>query len=189
MSSYLMQEDRQGDEEPPQWARHLENVMREEFQKLGDRLGKEEEAVKEVRVRLRDFEFHTRKYNVIIHGLDTAGKDCEDAVQEFFKTDLKLDAAPFLLAACHPLPSPKTTIVRFVRLRDKDLVMRSLVNLRGKKGLSVRSDLPKELRLVRSDLAKNVANLRKDGYIVRLKERGMQMWIEEKKDGAWIKRV
>jgi hypothetical protein len=163
--------------------------MRAEFQKLGDRLGKEEEAVKEVRVRLTDFEFHTRKYNVIIHCLSTEGQDCEDAVQAFFKTEIKLDVAPFLLAACHPLLNPKgkTTIVRFVRLKDKNLVMRSLVNLRGKKGLSVRTDLPKELRLVRSELAKNVANLHRASETVRLRERGMQLWIEEKKDGAWVK--
>jgi hypothetical protein len=84
INSYLLHEDGQGEEEPPQWAKHLEDVMRAEFQKLGDRLGKEE-AVKEVRVRLTDFEFHTRKY-VIIHGLSTEGQDCEDAVQASFKT-------------------------------------------------------------------------------------------------------
>lgn len=188
MKNFL--EDGQGEEEQPQWARNLENLMRAEFQKLGDRLGREEQAVREVRERIQDFEFHTRKYNLIVHGLETDGKDCEEVVQAFFKRDLEIEAAPFLLAACHPLPSPKSAIVRFVRLRDKDLVLRSLVKLKGKnKNVSVRSDLPKELRILRSELAKNVATLRRSGEVVRLRERGKELWIEEKKDGAWVKRV
>ena len=68
--------------------------------------------------------------------------------------------------------------------------MRSLPKLRGKgKKISVVTDLPKPLREKRSMLSKTVGDGRKRGESLRLRERGQNVWIEELKDGNWVKRV
>jgi hypothetical protein len=106
--------------------------------------GLEEQRLEAVKEWTKDLEFHTCQYNLIIHGLEvTTGQDCEDIVQSFFKKDPKILSALFLLQACHPLLSPQIPRVRFVRLRDRDLVLSLLIHLKvNSKRISVGTNLP-----------------------------------------------
>jgi hypothetical protein len=118
----------------------------------------------------------------LIFGLKIGSADeCEKKVVEFFKMDLEIDEADrMLFTACHPLPGANpSSIVRFVKLSDK--VLRSLGKLKGKgKRITVMTDLPSEAREKRK-MSKTVAEGRKNGDAIRLRERGLNLWIEEKK--------
>jgi hypothetical protein len=180
------------DPDMPRWAKRLEENLMGQLQSINDKLTRDGAEIEALKDRTCDLEYHTRKYNLLIFGLKP-GKDCEQTVIDFFKSDLEIaDADRMLFAACHPIPSPNrdSCIVRFLRLKDKDTVLRSLPKLRGKgKKISVVTDLPKPLREKRSMLSKTVGDGRKRGESLRLRERGQNVWIEELKDGNWVKRV
>ena len=130
-------------DEQPAWARNLE-------QRILDRFDRESKRVVDLESRTSDLEWHSRKYNILIFGINVTGDNCEDKVQQLFRDELGIPTDP-LLAACHPIPTNedgvrvfnKAAIVRFMRLKDKDLAMKSLKNLKGKNlKVSVKHDLP-----------------------------------------------
>jgi hypothetical protein len=195
MTNYIISNSQEEAEEQPQWAKKLERNILEELQKITDKLTREGEEIATLKDSVQDLEFHSRKYNLLLFGLKPqAGEDVEKKVLTFFKTDLNIaEAESMMLAACHPLPAnagnSPAIIARFVRLRDRDLVLRSLKNLKGKnRGVTVMTDLPKEAREKRRMLSKCVSEARKRGEAIRLRERGINIWIEELKDGKWLKR-
>ena len=81
----------------------------------------------------------------------------ESQVKQFMKTTLKIPSAEtFEFQAVHRLPGgqkdKKNIIARFVRLRDKDVTMSSLRNLKPNCGFSVAVDLPPKLNELRNNL-------------------------------------
>lgn len=175
----------------PRWAREMEQKILGTLEGLSQRVKNTEEDVEKVRERTVDLEFHMRKYNILIFGLDMSGH-CEDKVVGLFRDVLEIKE-PMLLAACHPIPGrrdggkDRACIVRFVRLQDKDLVLKSCTKLKNTK-ISIMTDLPQEARAKRAELRQNAWNLRKSGLFVRVKERGLNIYLEEKKNGKWVKR-
>lgn len=192
MDSYVVNNSQSDDPEMPRWAKKLEENLMGQLQSISDKLTRGTAEIESLQERTNDLEYHSRKYNLLIFGLKH-GNDCEKTVIDFFRSDLEIEQADrMLLAACHPLPSQNrdSCIVRFLRLKDKDTVLRSLSKLKGKgKKISVSTDLPKPLREKRSMLSKTVGEGRKRGESLRLRERGQNLWIEELKDGKWVKRV
>jgi hypothetical protein len=194
MSQYIHSADQEDD--MPGWAKRLEqniiNQFQSQFDQLRAQLTANKEEVEVISERITDLEFHTRKYNLLFFGLKVTADDCERQVKTFLKNELEIESADdMIMAACHPLPSPQgqACIARFVRLPDKDLVLRSLPKLRGKNNkVSVSTDLPKEAREKRKVLSKQAATLRRNGEMVRVRERGCSVWLEEKKNGVWKKR-
>jgi hypothetical protein len=189
MTNYLINED---SDDAPRWAQRLETRIMEQLQKVTDWLDQDGVEIRALKERLIHSDYHSRKYNLLIFGLKIGSADeCEKKVVEFFKTDLEIDEADrMLFAACHPLPGANpSSIVRFVKLSDRDKVLRSLGKLKGKgKRITVMTDLPSEAREKRKMLSKTVAEGRKNGDAIRLRERGLNLWIEEKKEGRWVKR-
>lgn len=200
--------------EQPVWAKRMEgsiskkiedvheaiDFMNSEFEAIRANLKDFEEKMnqekKSVNDRFVDAEFHNRKYNLLIFGLDlNSGENCEQTVRKFMRSDLKItDSDKMLFANCHPLPeSPqgkKACIVRFVCMADKITVLKSCSALKGqKKAISVVTDLPKELREIRRDLQKRTKAMRDEGKVVRVAERGKRIVLEEKDGGKWKKLI
>jgi hypothetical protein len=101
--------------------------------------------------KVGDFEFHTRKFNLLFFGLRYDGKECEAAIRMFIRDGQEIGdrGDRMLFAHCHPLPRSALTVsastVHFMQLCDRDLVLKSLSKLRGKGSkVSVRTDLPKK---------------------------------------------
>jgi pyruvate-formate lyase-activating enzyme len=76
-----------------------------------------------------------------------------------------------------------------VQFKDRERVLRALAKLRGKnKNVTVRTDLPKEVREKRKNLFQQLHAIRQDNKntIIRVAERGQTIRLEEKKpNGRW----
>jgi hypothetical protein len=192
-------------ETPPAWAKQLEeNIVGRLQETINFQDGRitelhktTQEGFKRFDERMEDFEFHTRKFNLLFFGLNYEGNnECEAAIRKFIREDLEIGdrGDRMLFAHCHPLPrsapNVSASIVRFVQFCDRDLIMKSLSKLRGKGSkVSVRTDLPKKLRERRNALQKELARIRREekNRTVRLLERGQEIRLEEKKHGNWNK--
>lgn len=192
---------------PPAWARKLEEKLDQMEERLVGRFeglqealnmqdsrisdvdAKTERRCRDLEERMTDAEFHQRKYNLLFFGLKTTHAECERQVKEFMTSDLEIaDADSMLFQHCHPLPPGTTVIVRFVQFKDRERVLRSLAKLRGKnKKITVRTDLPKEMREKRKTLYQQLQALRQDKTkVMRVAERGQTIRLEEKtKQGKW----
>lgn len=124
------------EEDQPAWARRMEQNIVSRL----DAQGAKHEALQQ---RVADLEWHSRKWNLLIFGIEVSSNNCEAKMEKFLKDDLELDQVP-MLAACHPLPHPQNAgaIIRFVKLGDRDRVLRALPKLKNKgKRISVVSDM------------------------------------------------
>ena len=188
----------------PPWARRMEETLLQRFddvktamtmceEKLQDLEQKTTKRFSEIDDRFQDAEYHQRKYNLLIFGLKFQKDNCEDRVREFIRDGLEIEEEPTMIFHhCHPLPSRNGSacIVRFVRFKDKEKVLSSLVKLKGKNmRVTVRTDLPRKLREKRSDLQKELTELKKTdrARVLRVAERGQDVFLEEKKAGKWTK--
>ena len=119
-------------------------------------------------------EGHSRRLNIIIQGKDeTASEDTEEVATNFLIHDLKMDAedvSQFMLRDVHRLPKgknrdgtentkPRPIIMAFLRQKDRNTVMRSAYQLKGT-DLSLKSDLPKHLNDLRSEMLKERLRLK-----------------------------
>jgi hypothetical protein len=193
---------------PPPWAKKLDEKLDQmeerlvgRFEGLQDVLNMQDAKIADLETqtkrrcqtleeRMTDAEFHQRKYNLLFFGLQTTPKECEQQVKEFMKEALEIpDAEAVLFQHCHQLPPGNTVIVRFVQFKDRERVLRALTKLRGKnKNVTVRTDLPKEMREKRKNLFQQLHAIRQDNKntIIRVAERGQTIRLEEKKtNGRW----
>jgi cell division protein ZapA (FtsZ GTPase activity inhibitor) len=194
------------EDQPPVWARKLEEKLEQMEERLVGRFQNLQEVInmqdhrianietktakrcQDLEERMTDAEFHQRKYNLLFFGLKTTPTECEKQVKEFMTSDLEIaDAESMLFQHCHPLPPGTTVIVRFVQFKDRERVLRSLAKLKGKnKKVTVRTDLPKDMREKRRNLHQQMQELKKDtNKIMRVAERGQTIRLEEKKNGKW----
>jgi hypothetical protein len=184
-------------EDQPVWAKRMEEKILERIDDVTSQMSSHAEELAKLKAqtqeKFNDLEYHQRKYNLLIFGLNSkisSTEDCEEVVRTFFEKDLELGAevSNMIFHNCHPLK--KGCIVRFVRFRDKERVLKSLGKLRGKNmKVSVRTDLPKDLREKRTQLLQKVFDLRRNNpdRVLRVAERGMNIQIEEKTAGKWSK--
>ena len=139
-------------------------------------------------------EAHSRRRNIIINGLqETEGENMGQVVRDFFIEKMKLpegDVENFLYRDFHRLPrartapptSPKPVIVAFIKQSDRNFVMRKAYELKGT-NISIKSDLPKVLNQLRSDMLKErTRRIQEDPNVaVRVTERNYKpiMQLEE----------
>lgn len=109
-------------------------------------------------------ELYSKKANLLFYGIDkrSADEDCEAVIREFLKKELKLaDAESFLFANCHRLPSsharsglaPDPIIVKFIKMKERDLVQHSAPRLKqSKHKFGISPHIPREMQLVRRGL-------------------------------------
>lgn len=189
----------------------------QEFQdrQISDLQGKLEESVKKNSVLEETLnnaldwmhynEWRSRKYNLIIYGV-RARKDIMSTLNDFFVKELEIDpdrADKIVIANAHILPvrhsdsfsnklgasenKPPPVIIKFVRLVDRDLVLSRGPRLKGKQ-MRIVTDLPADLKQLRHRLLRVAFDMRKEGKVTRLRERGPNVFLEFKNstgDTSW----
>lgn len=152
-------------------------------------------------------EARSRKYNVLIYGLADDRRQTEMQVREFMSQDLKIeprDIERMIIQNTHRIPRrheeeaerddldrrPDPIIVKFARMKDRDFMLKQTRNIdRGRK-VSVRTDLPQDLKKKRNELAKVAYNLRKNQNLkTAIREAKNSVWLETRKTSAdrWSK--
>lgn len=181
-------------QEPPEWAKTLLSEVREirtaitnlnthVEEKITMVEGKLESTKKQLEEKIEELEFNSRKYNLLLWGLGkTTSEDCQDRVNAFMKSELGFDR-DFDMAACHPVRGD-TVIIRFVRMCDRESVLKRGSKLKGKK-FSLKTDLPPRLRRIRAELRSEAKQRREDGKVVRVVERGKGVYLQEKQGNMW----
>ena len=110
---------------------------------------------------------HSRKWNLVIHGLDgRAGEEGEvtrQTCKDFAKTALKVDdAEATIFSACHRLSQNPNAgiIIRFVDLAQRDRWLSGTKYLKNyNKKISISPDLPPVLRPLKDELMQTRAQL------------------------------
>ena len=176
--------------DPPEWAKALISEFRELRAEigslntqLGEKIAQAEGKIKGLEDKVEELEFNSRKYNLLLWGLSNVNSaNCEEKVNAFFRAELGFDR-DLDMAACHPVRG-ETVIMRFVRLSDRDAVLKCGNKLKGKK-LSLKTDLPPRLRKIRAELRAEAKQMRGDGKVVRVIEKGRGVYLQEKQGNNW----
>ncbi len=164
-------------------------------------------ALNSIENRILTSECYSRKRNLLLHGITESSKEDTDlVVRRFFVEVLHLpeaDVNTMLFVNVHRLPrmpkpngtpfaSPTPVIVKFVRVPDREWVLRSArkngARLREGK-YSVITDLPPSLKFLRSQLSRKAAGLRNNNNLhARVFERGTELTLQyrKNKDTIWI---
>ena len=176
------------------WAKRLMQEFKEvwrEINELNDHVAEKIKLIdqkvdttkKQLEDKIEELEFNSRKYNLLVWGLGpVTSENCEQKVKQFIHNKLKIESE-LQLAACHPVKGD-TCIVRFVRLSDRDAVLRSGAKLKGK-AYSIKTDLPPRLRQLPATLRAEAKTLKNDSQIVRVLERWKGVYMQEKPNGSW----
>ena len=133
---------------------------REEIDKLQK---KSEDRATTSALKATDAEVHSRKWNLIIHGIPGEKGECETSteqkVRDFAATDLRIEEAknreslPF--SACHRLQQKQNAgiIVRFSNLADRNNWLKNAKNLQtSNKNISISPDIPQVLKPLKTEL-------------------------------------
>jgi hypothetical protein len=158
------------------------------------------QEVEELRRSLLHTQVYSRKYHLLIYGVDgyeTSPTDTIQKVRTFAKENLKLgesEVKQMSIRNAHRLQKrdDNTTpiIVVFLYWAERDAFFRAGKNLKGTK-MSVRTDLPPELKRKRGALAHQAFEIRRDEKIhARVAERGADIYIETRNDSSdrWARR-
>jgi hypothetical protein len=185
----------EGGEETPEWAKTLLSEIRESLAELRSDLrthvsdsilaveGKIDAVKQQLEEKIEDLEFNSRKYNLLLWGLGpTTSENCQSKVNAFLKSELGFDSN-VEMAACHPLKGD-TVIMRFIRMSDRDQVLKSGTKLKGKK-FSLKTDLPPRLRALRQLLRSEAKKKRDEGKMMRVIEKGKGVYLQEKHGNSW----
>jgi hypothetical protein len=150
-------------------------------------IGDLREEVKDLRASLLHTQVYSRKYHLLVYGLqghETDPKDTIDKVRTFAKNNLKMDesvANSLRIRHAHRLQrrenGPAPIIIHFLYWSERESFLRAGPNLR-QTNMSVRSDLPPELKKKRGELAREAYEIRQNGQQARLREKGADLWIE-----------
>jgi hypothetical protein len=150
-----------------------------------------EDEVAELRKSLLRTQTYARKYHLLLYGVEgfeTTPQACIERVRTFAAESLKLGdqfAKNVVIRNAHRLQKrdsgPTHIIVVFLYWAERDAFLRAGKNLAGTK-MSVRSDLPPELKQQRGALAHEAFLIRRDQNIqARIQERGIDIYIETRK--------
>ena len=102
--------------------------------------------ISQLEERLRNLEDNTRQYNLLFYGVPKKKKetsvDCEQGVMQIINGILGLERA---VSVDRAYRADSAVVVRFVSLRDRDLVLSRVKRLRGS-GFSIREDVSPTVR-------------------------------------------
>ena len=133
-------------------------------------------------------EYERKKQNLVVYGLEGSeqNEDSDKLTREFMKNKLKLDSEwvdNLQLKSCVRLQGkgkgPLPLRISFALPEDRDKVLRAGPELKGTK-ISIRTDLPKALRIERAKLASKGYGMKKRGEVIktRVREKGISLWLE-----------
>ena len=158
------------------------------------------EAFAEVGLQHEQLEGHGRRLNLVWNGREEVlqsiitefggrreFENSEQLFRDFLVTSLKFDKAyvdSMLFRDVHRLPKgkrsrgPPPVIVAFVCQKHRNDVLAAAKHL-ANTGFSIKSDLPKRLNDLRSDMLKERRELKQQGKVVRLVERNYLPILQE----------
>jgi len=138
---------------------------------------------------------HNRKRNLLFYGIPLQGsldkEDTETVVRNILQDKLKLEKTlvdKMTFTACHRLQprkdsAPPAIIIVVHMLKDRQLIFNSTKNIPKDSQITVRQDLPVELKIKRSKLAKLAFTLRKDkNFQTRIKLYDVELKLEVRKN-------
>jgi len=138
---------------------------------------------------------HSRKYNLLLYGgegQDTKPEETIERVRRFAYENLKLGeqlARKLAFRNAHRLQrresGPAPIIVVFLFWSEREAFLRAGKNLKDTK-MSVRTDLPPELKKRRGELAHEAYKMRQQGVQARIREKGADVWIETRNDSGQL---
>jgi len=160
-----------------------------------------EGEVSALRQSLLQSQVHERKHNLLIYGLEgneNSPRETIEIIRKFAVEKLKMDedfAKRISFKNAHRLRKRENAttpiIAVFLFWTERDAFLRAGKNLAGSR-ISIRTDLPPELKLKRSILAREAFEMRRDNNIqARVRERGTDVWIETRGNNTeqWGKRL
>jgi hypothetical protein len=153
-----------------------------------------------LRKSLLSTQTYARKYHLLLYGVDGhefQPKDTIDRVRRFAKENLKLDeslAKYAVIRNAHRLQKhgdqPATIVIVFLYWQEREAFLKAGPNLRNTR-ISVRTDLPPELKKKRGQLASMAYEFRQTDKIqTRIREKGADVWMDTRPDSQspWIRR-
>jgi hypothetical protein len=146
------------------------------------------EEMTELKKSLLATQTYSRKYHLLLYGVegqDTSPVDTIKRVRTFASENLKLGsefAQNMTIRNAHRLQrretGPAAIIVVFVYWAEREAFLGAGKNLKGTK-MSVRTDLPPELKRKRGQLAHEAWQIRQNDNIqARVREKGPDVWVE-----------
>ena len=165
--------------------RKFKSEVRKDLDDLSNRLDQElketrediAEDFKELEKRIDKLEYHSKKYNLIFHGIKNVNKGEEKAALTKLCTEtLKLEALP-PIANCHGIGTKGSIIAKFMDWEGRTAIMNSLKLLKGTE-ISVQTDLPSNLFEKRNSLLVRRKALKAEGKQARVVERGADVVLQ-----------
>lgn len=138
--------------------------------------------ITELEKKLVRLEIHDRKNNLLFYGISKSNgavnENTESLMRDFLSTEMGLNkswAESLPIVNVHRLPksnyntahsvsTPPPIIMHLVHTKDKELILRATSALRGKK-ITVRTDLPPDLKRERGKLANVAYNIRQTQHL------------------------
>jgi hypothetical protein len=130
---------------------------------------------------------YARKYHLLLYGVEGHENNPRKTVakvRKFAKENWKLENADqIVIRNAHRLQkrydeAPATIVVVFLYWHEREAFLKAGPNLRGSR-MSVRTDLPPELKKKRGQLASMAYEMRRDEKIqTRIREKGAEVWLE-----------
>ena len=165
----------------------------EEKMASGDqRLQKE---IDELKNKLLLSEVYSRRANLLVYGVADEIMDLDSTCRKIFKEKLQMGSEVvnrMLFVNIHRLPrfhqseKPKPIIIKFVRMTDRETVMNAVFSMGkdlSKSGISIRTDLPLDLKKLRGRLLRKAMDLRKVGFQTKVREKGTDVTLFYRRDG------
>ena len=160
------------------------------------------ERVKVLEDQAKYQEWRSRKYNLLIYGVEeTPQEDTEATVRKLCVSTLKLStdyADSINIVNCHRIPrnpnatynagAPNAIMVKLCNFKDRGTILSASRNIDRETRITVRTDLPKEWKRQRAELATVAYNMRKDKHYqtaIRETARGVSLEYRAKKDDPW----
>ena len=169
----------------------IEDRLTQIEKKLEDN-GKMSKQIEDLQEKALWEEYDRKKDNLIVYGLEGSEsfEKTTEVAKQFMKDGLKLDSEwvdNLQLKSCIRLQGhgkgPLPLRMTFFWPEDKDKCLKAGHNLRNTK-LSLRTDLPKLMRIERAKLASKAYGMKKRGEAkhTKIREKGISLWLEIKKN-------
>ena len=167
----------------------LEDRLAEAENKIEENCKLKQEVDMLIEARIWE-EYERKRENLIIYGLlgkEGVGKSVEVA-RKFLVDDLKMTKEwveklqiKYAMRLQSTGDSPAPLKIAFFYPEDKEACLKNGRNLKGT-NLSLRTDLPKAMRVDRAILATKAYNMKKNGEVkhTRIRLKGISVWLEAK---------
>lgn len=172
-----------------------------EIEKDTEKIAHLESKITELKDYIMNQEARSRKYNLLVYGIPKQEKENPlEVLNQFLQNDLQMEKAvvdSLIIQNAHRIPrnpdnryketAPEAIIVKFACLKDRNIILARVHEVKLPKGKSVRTDLPGPLKKMRAQLAQKAYQLRKEGLKTRIIEKptSVELQVRRATDNRW----